>query len=164
MKILIKSEKEMHAFAAQIAAALKGGEVLALYGNLGSGKTTFTKGLARALGVKAVVQSPTFLLMKCYPVRRRKFNMLCHIDSYRVKLAAELRAVGVEEILGDPHAVTVIEWADRVSSLIPRNALRIRFGYGTMKSERTVTYAQPRANARKRRAHRKGSQGLPGRA
>ena len=67
-QIVVKSLKEMHALAVKVAKTLKGGEVLALTGDLGAGKTAFVKGLARALGVKAVVQSPTFLLMKCYPI------------------------------------------------------------------------------------------------
>jgi tRNA threonylcarbamoyladenosine biosynthesis protein TsaE len=139
----LKSLAEMNAFAAAFAKTLKGGEVLALTGELGAGKTAFTQGLAKALGIKQVVQSPTFLLMKCYPVKPQTTNhrlqTLCHVDAYRVKKENELIMVGLGEHMNDPATVTVIEWADLVLGLIPKNAIKMRFAHGKNDAERTVT-------------------------
>jgi tRNA threonylcarbamoyladenosine biosynthesis protein TsaE len=144
-QIIVKSLKEMNAFAAKVAKKLKGGEVLALTGELGVGKTAFVKGLAQALGVKAVVQSPTFLLMKCYPITRGKLQQLttkiqtlCHVDAYRIKNPNELMAIGLGEKMGEPTTVTAIEWAELVADLLPRNAVKIVFEHGTSPSERVV--------------------------
>lgn len=142
-KFVIKSPKEMAAFAAKFAKTLKGGEVLALTGELGAGKTAFVKGLAKAFGVKEVVQSPTFLLMKCYPVRlkdaRRKLKNICHVDAYRVKKERELLTVGLGEMMDDPGMVTVIEWADLVPGLIPNRAIWMTFAHGKNESERIIS-------------------------
>lgn len=127
----------MNAFAAKFAKTLKGGEVLALVGDLGAGKTLFVKALAKALGVKAVVQSPTFLLMKCYPIK--KIQELCHIDAYRIKSSKELLNIGAGEKIGNPETVTAIEWADRVRGVLPKNSVLIRFAHGKKSNERIVS-------------------------
>ena len=154
-KIILKSLKEMNAFAAKYAKTLKGGEVLALTGELGSGKTAFVKGLAKALGIKHVVQSPTFLLMKCYPVLqatshnsdvRSESDMtsdlqaFCHVDAYRIKNERELINIGLGEKLEDPSVVTAIEWADLVKKIIPKRAVWINFSHGENPSERVVSF------------------------
>jgi tRNA threonylcarbamoyladenosine biosynthesis protein TsaE len=141
-KVIIKSPKEMNAFAAKLAKTLKGGEILALTGELGSGKTAFTKGLAKALGIKHVVQSPTFLLMKCYPVlQATSYNLqaLCHVDAYRIKSERELINIGLGEILEDRSVVTVVEWADLVKKIIPKRAVWMNFSHGKKSSERIVS-------------------------
>jgi len=142
--ITIKSIREMNSFALAVARTLHGGETLALTGELGAGKTAFVKGLAKALGIKQVVQSPTFLLMKCYPVgvvHRSSFivHTLCHVDAYRIKNERELLAIGLGEKLGDRQTVTAIEWADLVPELIPENAIKIKFEHGSKKTERIIT-------------------------
>jgi tRNA threonylcarbamoyladenosine biosynthesis protein TsaE len=142
--ITIKSLKEMNAFAASVARTLRGGELLALTGELGAGKTAFVKGLAKALGIIQVVQSPTFLLMKCYPVKVVRcplsiVHALCHVDAYRIKNERELLAIGLGEKIGDPGTVTVIEWADLVPELIPKNAIKIKFEHGANDKERIIT-------------------------
>jgi tRNA threonylcarbamoyladenosine biosynthesis protein TsaE len=142
--ITIKSIREMNSFALAVARTLKGGEMLALTGELGAGKTVFVKGLAKALGIKQVVQSPTFLLMKCYPVgvvHCSSFivHTLCHVDAYRIKNERELLAIGLGEKIGDPQTVTVIEWADLVPELISKNTIKIKFEHGRNNTERIVT-------------------------
>ncbi len=154
--VTIKSIGEMNAFARTVARSLKGGETLALTGELGAGKTAFVKGLARALGIKNVVQSPTFLLMKCYPVGKNQkpahqskssmrgkprtdFHALCHVDAYRIKNERELLTIGLGEHLSDPGTVTAIEWADLVPELIPKNAIKMKFEHGANGKERLVT-------------------------
>lgn len=141
----------MNSFALAVARTLHGGETLALTGELGAGKTAFVKGLAKALGIEQIVQSPTFLLMKCYPVRpratHRALRAICHVDAYRIKNERELLAIGLAEHLGDPQTATVIEWADLVPELIPANAIKIKFEHGSNGKERVVSISHPHANA-----------------
>jgi tRNA threonylcarbamoyladenosine biosynthesis protein TsaE len=141
--ITIKSIREMNSFALAVARTLRGGETLALTGELGAGKTAFVKGLAKALGIKQVVQSPTFLLMKCYPIVPRAtchaLRAICHVDAYRIKNERELLAIGLGEKLGDPQTATAIEWADLVPELIPKGAIKIKFEHGSKKTERIIT-------------------------
>lgn len=101
--------------------------VILLSGELGSGKTVFAKGVGRGLGVRATIHSPTFLLMKRYPLARSCFKNLWHIDCYRIHNARELIALGIKNILCDPKNVVVIEWPERVKRLIPRGALAVSF-------------------------------------
>ena len=142
--LTIKSVREMNSFAFAVARSLKGGETLALTGELGAGKTAFVKGLAKALGIKQVVQSPTFLLMKCYPIGKNQeprinFQALCHVDAYRIKNGRELLAIGLGEKISNPQTVTVIEWANLVPELIPKNAIKIKFEHGRNDTERIVS-------------------------
>lgn len=102
----VKSVDETYALAKKVADTLDGGEVLLLDGDLGAGKTTFTKGLAKALGVKEEVTSPTFTILNVYEDGRLKLN---HLDMYRVESSDELAELGIEECF-DEDAVTVIEW------------------------------------------------------
>lgn len=102
----VKSVEQTYALAEKFAKTLDGGEVVLLEGDLGAGKTTFTKGLAKALGVKEEVTSPTFTILNVYEDGRVKLN---HLDMYRVESADELAELGIEECF-DEDAVTVIEW------------------------------------------------------
>ena len=105
MKFLSRSEKDTYAFAKRVADRLKGGEVILLNGDLGAGKTTFTKGLALALGVKETVTSPTFTYVKEYDGRLPLF----HFDMYRVADADEVYELGLEEYFYR-GGVVVVEW------------------------------------------------------
>lgn len=105
MKFLSHSAKETFAFAKRVADKLKGGEIILLNGDLGAGKTTFTKGLARALGVKETVTSPTFTYVKEYDGRLT----LYHFDMYRVSDADEVYELGLEEYFYK-GGVVVVEW------------------------------------------------------
>lgn len=118
--------------------------VIALEGGLGSGKTAFIQGFARALGIKENVLSPTFVLMKIYKVRRRvtdvgrQFKHLIHLDCYRLDSPKDLLYLGFKDLLKDKDAVILIEWADRVRKLIPRDAVWIKFKHGRSSHERIV--------------------------
>ncbi len=127
MKILSKNEKETKKTAADLAKQLHGGEVILMYGDLGAGKTVFVKGLAKALGIKEIVKSPTFNIMKCYIFKKLKIppltpplitrgekGMLCHIDAYRLNNFDDLLDIGAEEYLGKENVVSVVEWAERI--------------------------------------------------
>jgi len=120
------SEKETYDFAKGFAQKLMGGEVLCLIGDLGAGKTAFTKGLAAGLGVKGIVTSPTFVLMKIYDVHNR-IKEMAHIDAYRLSGGQELINIGAEEYFKDKQCVAVIEWADRIRDIWPKDCLKIYF-------------------------------------
>ncbi len=100
------SVTETYAIAKTLADKLCGGEVILLNGDLGAGKTTFTKGLAEALGIKKTVSSPTFTIIKEYGGGRL---FLYHIDMYRIENCGELEELGIEDVFCN-DAVTVIEW------------------------------------------------------
>ncbi len=105
-KYTVKNVEQTYALAKKIADTLQGGEVILLSGDLGAGKTTFTKGLAKALGVEDEVTSPTFTILNVYEDGRLKLN---HLDMYRVESADELAELGIEDCFDD-DSVTVIEW------------------------------------------------------
>jgi len=113
------------ALGAAVGARLFDGAVIVLTGDLGAGKTCFTQGLARALGVEGPVQSPTFVLVQEYPDARVPLR---HADLYRVEHAVEVRALGIEERVGYDGA-WVVEWADRFPDLWPPDRLEVRLAH-----------------------------------
>lgn len=125
------SAAQTHALAQRFFKELQGGDVLALSGELGSGKTTFVRGFAKALGIREQITSPTFVLMKIHrlPKPFKNITHLCHIDVYRLNSADELAAIGAKEYIGDAKTLTVIEWPERVSGIIPKNALHLLFSH-----------------------------------
>ncbi len=102
--------------------------MLGLSGELGSGKTVFVKALAKRLGVSDTVLSPTFVIEKIYKLPPGKpFRHLIHIDAYRIDNEEELRVLGWDELLADPHNLIVIEWPERIKGLLPKDAREIKF-------------------------------------
>ncbi len=123
-RVVTKTPEETEALGWRLGKTCRGGEVFLLVGELGAGKTYLTKGLARGLGIKSVITSPTFNIMKIYEGRRLN---LCHVDAYRLQSGKDLLALGVKEYLDSPTTVTVIEWADLVGDLNPKKATKIKF-------------------------------------
>ena len=101
--------------------------IVALQGELGAGKTTFSKYLARALGVEETVTSPTFVIQKVYKLTNQKFERLVHIDAYRLEGGEELKDLGWGELLAEPENLIVIEWPEKVGEIIPAYAMRLQF-------------------------------------
>lgn len=130
-KVILKNLTDTEELAQSIARDLKGGEVIALVGDLGAGKTTFAKALAGAFGVDVnKVTSPTFVLMKEHSVGKKQqgtLKKIIHIDAYRLPNGQALLDIGVSEYFDNPETVTVIEWADRVADILPKNAIRLDF-------------------------------------
>lgn len=130
MEVLTKSPEETQKLGEEISADLKPGNILALYGELGSGKTTFIQGLARGLGVKKRVISPTFVFIRQYPIRHMlSAKMLYHVDLYRINTLKQTKGLGLEEIFTDKTAIVVIEWADRIKEILPKKRIDINFDY-----------------------------------
>ncbi len=121
--IISHHPEETAALGRSLAAELRPGDVLALAGDLGAGKTRFTQGLAAGLGVEGGVTSPTFTLVHEYPGGRLP---LTHIDLYRLENPAEVLGIGLDDYLYG-EGVTVIEWADKFEALMPPGARWVRF-------------------------------------
>ena len=131
-KIVIKNEEETKKFGENLCEKLTAGSIVALTGDLGTGKTTLTKAIAAGLGVTDVITSPTFNIVKQYDSGRLP---LYHFDVYRIGDVDEMYEIGYEEyFFGD--GVCVIEWADLIEEIIPDDAVRIEIEYGEKEGER----------------------------
>ncbi|MFH1456863.1 MAG: tRNA (adenosine(37)-N6)-threonylcarbamoyltransferase complex ATPase subunit type 1 TsaE [Patescibacteria group bacterium] len=125
--------------AKKIAKKFKNGEVLGLVGNLGSGKTHFTKGIAEFFKIKKTITSPTFVLLKPYQIKNDKqTKQLVHIDCYRLDSPEELLAIGLNEFIKDKKNIVVIEWAEKIKNILPKNTIYIDFKLGKKDSERII--------------------------
>jgi tRNA threonylcarbamoyladenosine biosynthesis protein TsaE len=121
MRVSLPSGAATEALGQSIGQAVRGGEVLALVGELGAGKTSLVRGIADGLQAPAAVSSPTFVLIHEYQGRLP----LVHVDLYRLRSEAEAEAIGLQEYF-DGRAVTAIEWADRFPALLPADRLDLR--------------------------------------
>jgi tRNA threonylcarbamoyladenosine biosynthesis protein TsaE len=124
---------------AALAALVRGGDAIALVGDLGAGKTTLVAGLARALGAGAA-SSPTFSLVNEYPGGRL---VVWHVDLYRIERAAELVELGLDDIIGDPRGVCLVEWADRFA-VMPPDHLRLELAHADDRRTLVATGTGPR--------------------
>jgi len=123
LNFLSESTQETIRLGTRLADCLKKGDIVCLFGDLGSGKTTFTKGIARGLKINAnKVNSPTFVLMNAYQGKHPLF----HFDFYRLDKATEISAIGYEEFFYD-NGITVIEWPQRLGRLLPKDYLHVKF-------------------------------------
>jgi len=157
MKMTSKSIEETRAIAKQFYKEMlqepdkKKAFVVGLYGNLGAGKTAFTKEFATILGIEETVVSPTFILMKKYQIPRnklpryhassygarqtnlklqnQKFKTLIHIDAYRLKSGEDLSTLGWQEIIGDSHSIVFVEWPEIVADAMPEDMIQIEFEF-----------------------------------
>ena len=132
MEVITKSAKETKSLGEEYGTGLvsaNGSVLLALSGDLGSGKTTFLQGFAKGLGIKRRVVSPTFILMRKYDVARGR--VFYHIDLYRLDESAseELENLGFDEIVGDPTSIVAVEWAEKAGEAFPKETVWIDFEY-----------------------------------
>lgn len=126
MEWTTSSQEETKNTGKEIASSLQGGDVLLLYGEMGAGKTTLTKGIAEGLGINKDVTSPTFGLMHVYDVSNANSTIkrLVHIDTYRLKDEHELVAIGVEEYLGATDTICIIEWPEKIETLLAERTVK----------------------------------------
>ena len=139
MKRVISSVEEMLSFGAKLGAGLRGGETFVLTGDVGAGKTVITKGIAKGMAVDDDVQSPTFTISRVYEARDAL--RLAHYDFYRLNDAGIMRDE-LHEVLSDNKVVTVIEWADIVEDVVPKDSVRITIT-PTSESVRELTIDDP---------------------
>lgn len=129
-KIILKNSLETKKFGFKLAKKLKAGDILALIGDLGAGKTTFVQGLAKGLGVKNKITSPSFVRLKIYPVNKKNIRRLCHFDFYRLESLSFLESKEVKEYLKNKDGVLAIEWADKIKPLLPKKTIILNFQFG----------------------------------
>jgi len=132
--IEVKNEEQMHKLAAEYASELKCGQVIFLYGDLGAGKTTFVKGVLKALGYNGNVKSPTYTLVESYEFDN--FDIY-HFDLYRLVDPEELEWIGVRDYF-DAGGVCFIEWPDKGRGFLPNDADKIYIKY--QKQGRTIEF------------------------
>lgn len=127
--ITIENLKEMEIFAKKFAKILKGGEVILLNGDLGAGKTTFTKFLLKSIGVKDEITSPTFTIMRSYKCKKYDIH---HFDMYRLTSGEEARAFGLEDYIysGDKKSIVLIEWAENIKDILNGKFIEINITVG----------------------------------
>lgn len=126
--------EQMYAEAARFVETLhprpERATIVALSGELGSGKTTFTQGVAKALGIADTITSPTFVIEKIYelaPSSGKGFTRMIHIDTYRIRGEKELQAIGWYEITKAPENLILLEWPEQIGGALPADSLRITF-------------------------------------
>lgn len=142
MKHVSKSLVETGEIAKNFLGSLKPlsrAAVVALSGDLGSGKTTFAQVIGKALGVTESIQSPTFVIEKIYDIDFKNFRRLIHIDAYRLEKESELLHLGWEEITKEPENLILIEWPENVRDIIPKDAKTIRFRF-VDENKREISY------------------------
>jgi len=140
MEYFTKSAQETKRLGEKIGANLKPGDLLACFGQLGGGKTTFLQGVAKALGIKERILSPTFILMRQYelPAGKREIEKFYHWDWYRIKGEREALAAGFGENLLDPKAVVAVEWSENAPQALPKKRIEVHFEYGEKEKERRI--------------------------
>lgn len=130
--VVTKTLDETQALAREWLASLSPREealVVGLYGNLGAGKTTFTQAVARELGIKDIVNSPTFVIEKIYETKHPHFKRLIHIDAYRLESASELQVLKFEELVFNKNNLILIEWPEKVAEILPEDHVSIKFTF-----------------------------------
>jgi tRNA threonylcarbamoyladenosine biosynthesis protein TsaE len=141
METVTESAQGTQKLGEKIANNIGSNTVICLYGDLGSGKTTFVQGLARGLGIKKRILSPTFILMRQYPINHYplSINHFYHIDLYRIKDKIDAEALGLTEIWSDPRNLVVIEWPEKIEKMLPKKRINIYFEYlGELERKITV--------------------------
>lgn len=131
---IVDSEQKMGEVAIAVLEQVKLGsrttKLLALNGDLGAGKTTFTKVLAKQLGITEPVTSPTFVIQKSYRIEDDKeFNKLVHIDAYRLESGADMEVLDFDKTLSEPSTLIIVEWADIIKSALPKGRVNMTFEY-----------------------------------
>jgi tRNA threonylcarbamoyladenosine biosynthesis protein TsaE len=140
MKFITNSPEQTIRLAAKLGKKIPPGTILALRGNLGAGKTHFVKGLAQALDTKQIINSPTFVLLKEYSAGQNRQNIkkLIHIDCYRLNEAEQLLELGWTDYLKEKNNLIVIEWADKIKSLLPPQTRWINISSGRNPQQRLI--------------------------
>lgn len=139
-----ETQKIAQDFARRFLVSLVQGDslsrIIALRGELGSGKTTFVQGLAKGLGIAGRIMSPTFTIVRSHRIRSHELGIkyFYHIDLYRVEGKDQVKNLGLEEIINSSDTIVAIEWAEKITDLLPKKRWDIAFEY-VLESERRLT-------------------------
>jgi len=138
---LSELESEAARFVASLTPSTQGATLVTLSGELGAGKTAFTKAIAKALGIEEIVNSPTFVLEKIYQLGHpmSKFERLIHIDAYRLEKGADLSPLGFDEVMQDTRNLVVLEWPEKVAEALSEPAVKIAITVDA-NDARTISY------------------------
>ena len=136
--LVLQNEQETEALGRQLAEAAKPGQVIALTGDLGAGKTTLARAIARAIGICGPVTSPTFTILQEYDEGRLP---LYHFDVYRIDDPSEMDELGYDEYFYG-EGLCIVEWADKIDDLLPPSTIRIHIRYGTEEDQRICEISQ----------------------
>lgn len=134
-EVISQSLQETRKFARDLALALTKfvikdqGLILALEGELGAGKTAFVQGFAKGLGIREKILSPTFVLIKKYPLKNMPYKSFYHIDCYRLKKSKDLLGLGFEEIISNSQNIVALEWADKLKITLRKHPIKIKFKF-----------------------------------
>lgn len=137
MEFEVNSEQETRLLGEQLGRLVQGGQVIELVGDVGSGKTTLTKGISAGLDIKDDVQSPSYTINRTYEARDNL--VMSHYDFYRLTDAGILKNE-LEEVFGDSSTIVIIEWADIVDGVLPEDKLTIEI-LATGENSRTITFS-----------------------
>ena len=125
MEIKSTSQAATQKIAQKLAKKLNGSDVIALFGDLGSGKTVFVQGLARGLGIKKRITSPTFVFMRAYEIKHKGEELtFYHLDLYRAQNIDDLKSLGLSEIF-NKDSIVVLEWADKIKNKLPAKRIDV---------------------------------------
>lgn len=125
MEVKTNSALQTQKVAKDFAKSLQNGDIIALYGDLGSGKTVFVQGLAKGLGIKRKIVSPTFVFMRSYPFKQKRKDLtFYHIDLYRGENKQDFESLGLGEIFSE-DSIVVLEWADRIKNDLPKKRIDV---------------------------------------
>lgn len=131
--VITNSAEETKTLGVSVAKNLHGHNVIALHGELGSGKTTFVQGLAKELGMKKRITSPTFIIVRRYKMNIKykisNIKYFYHVDLYRINCEEEIKGLGIAEIIEDQTNVVVMEWAEKMGEMLPKRRIDIHFEY-----------------------------------
>lgn len=129
MKTIIShSEAETKNLGKKLIIAYPKNNVFSLSGNLGSGKTMLTQGLAKSLGIRKNVTSPTFVILNSYKIQKnKKLKNLIHIDAYRLKNKKDLENIGWFDLIKQTDSIIIVEWGEKIKKYLPSQTLNINF-------------------------------------
>ncbi|MDD3711320.1 MAG: tRNA (adenosine(37)-N6)-threonylcarbamoyltransferase complex ATPase subunit type 1 TsaE [Patescibacteria group bacterium] len=126
MNLISNNEKETRAIGRALGESCQGGEIFCLSGELGSGKTTLSKGIAQGLKIKKNITSPTFIILNSYTIpKNSKIKKLIHIDAYRLKNTIELEGLGFFDLIKETNNIIIIEWGEKIKKYLPAKKITI---------------------------------------
>jgi len=112
-------------FAKKLRANTQGATVVLLSGDLGAGKTTMAQTIGKRFGVEKLMQSPTFVIMRNYKLENKDFELLVHVDAYRLESESEIEKLGFQEIITSPKNLVLIEWPEKIKKILPRKSFKV---------------------------------------
>lgn len=140
-KRVLKNLKATLDFGKELALNTKKKEIIAISGPLGSGKTSVAQGIAKGFGINSKINSPTFNIIKVYPVKKHKqIEEFVHIDAYRLKSDKELLFLGINEYFQADNNFIFIEWAEKIKDILPKNTKKIKINYFNNNKERVIYF------------------------